>query len=163
MYFSKEQLQSIQLLAFDFDGVFTDNTVIVSEDGKESVRCWRSDGLGLSKLKDLNIHLRIISTEKNPVVTRRAKKLEIECIQGVTDKAKALNNLSQDLKIDLKNVMFVGNDMNDIPAFRIVGFPVGVADSHESIIPHIIFTLEKSGGKGAVREICDIIFNAFNE
>jgi YrbI family 3-deoxy-D-manno-octulosonate 8-phosphate phosphatase len=97
------------------------------------------------------------------VVSRRAEKLEIECIQGISDKAKVLNELSQDLKVDLKNAMFVGNDMNDISAFKIVGFPVGVADSHESIIPHIIFTLEKSGGKGAVREICDIIFNAFSE
>jgi YrbI family 3-deoxy-D-manno-octulosonate 8-phosphate phosphatase len=163
MQLSSQQLKSIQLLAFDFDGVFTDNTVIISENGEESVRCWRSDGLGLSLLKKLGIHLHIISSEQNLVVSKRAKKLGIECIQGIDNKAKALKKISSNLDIDMKNVMFVGNDINDIPAFKIAGFPVCVADSHQSVVEYASYKLKKDGGKGAVREVCDLIYYAHDE
>ncbi len=78
----KDLLAKIRLVAFDFDGVFTDNMVYVLEDGTEAVRCFRSDGLGLQKLKNLGIETVIISTEANPVVTARARKLKIRCIQN---------------------------------------------------------------------------------
>ena len=84
---SEKILSTLRLVAFDFDGVFTDNTVSVDQNGIESVRCWRSDGIGLERLHSIGINTIIISTETNPVVSARAKKLKITCIQGVQDKA----------------------------------------------------------------------------
>jgi 3-deoxy-D-manno-octulosonate 8-phosphate phosphatase (KDO 8-P phosphatase) len=153
-------LSTVRLIAFDFDGVFTDNSVYVTQDGIESVRCWRSDGLGLERLRSIGIEAVIISTEINPVVTVRAQKLKLPCKQGVQDKAAEILATCKDLQIDPQQTMFVGNDINDISAFQAIGFPVGVADSYAEIYPHIIYRTQKPGGLGAVREICDLVFNA---
>ena len=153
-------LVSIRLVAFDFDGVFTDNAVYVDQNGVESVRCWRSDGLGLSRLRNMGVETLIISTEANCVVSVRAQKLNVPCKQGVEDKAEALLSACKQLNISPRQVMFIGNDINDIPAFQCVGVPVGVEDCHPDIYPHISFRTQKPGGFGAVREICDLIYNA---
>lgn len=157
-----EMLAAVQLVAFDFDGVFTDNTVYVTQNGVESVRCWRSDGLGLARLKRLGVHLLIVSTEQNPVVTARASKLKVACRQGIEDKADAIKKISRELGVALEHVMFVGNDINDIPAFKSVGLPVSVADAYPEVLPHILMQTCKPGGYGAVREVCDLIFEARN-
>ena len=154
------RLESVQLVVFDFDGVFTDNTVLVSQDGVESVRCWRSDGLGLARLESVGVPALILSTEANPVVTARAKKLKIGCIQAVEDKAAAITGLCADFGIALGDTMFVGNDINDIPAFRIVGHPVAVADAYDEVMPFVELQTRRAGGNGAVREVCDLIFAA---
>lgn len=145
---------------FDFDGVFTDNTVIVSQDGTESVRCWRSDGLGLSRISKLGVQSFIISTEANPVVTARARKLKLPCKQNIADKAAAILETCCELGIDPQHTMFIGNDINDIPGFKVVGIPVAVADAYPEVYPHVLFRTEKPGGFGAVREICDLIYHA---
>lgn len=159
---NKELLASVRLIAFDFDGVFTDNTVYVTQDGVESVRCWRSDGLGLSRLQSVGVQAFIISTEANPVVTARAKKLKMPCKQGIEDKAATILETCRELGIASEQTMFVGNDINDIPAFKSVGVPVAVADAYPEVYPHVIYRTEKSGGFGAVREVCDLIFHAKN-
>lgn len=159
---SQELLASVRLIAFDFDGVFTDNTVVVKQDGIESVRCWRSDGLGLSRLRDVGVQTFIISTEANPVVTARANKLKMACKQGVEDKAAAILDTCRELGIAPAQAMFVGNDINDIPAFKSVGLPVAVADAYPEVYPHILLRTVKPGGFGAVREICDLVFHARN-
>ena len=153
-------LRSVQLVLFDFDGVFTDNTVIVSQDGTESVRCWRSDGLGLSRISQLGVQSFIISTEANPVVTARARKLKLPCKQNIADKAAAILETCRELGINPQQTMFVGNDINDIPGFKVVGIPVAVADAYPEVYPHVLFRTEKPGGFGAVREICDLIYHA---
>ena len=153
-------LASIRLVAFDFDGVFTDNTVYISQDGIESVRCWRSDGIGLSKLSDVGVQAVIISTETNPVVTARAEKLKLTCKQGVEDKAAEILTICQELQIDPQQTMFVGNDINDINAFKSVGVPVAVADAYPEINLHVVYHTKKPGGFGAVREVCDLIVDA---
>ena len=157
---SAEILSSVELIAFDFDGVFTDNTVCVSEDGIESVNCWRSDGLGLARVAMLGVHLLVISTEKNPVVGVRAKKLNLSCKQGVEDKAKAILATCDEMGINPKKTMFVGNDINDIPAFKIVGLPVAVQDAYPDVYPHVLMRTKTPGGRGAVREVCDMVFDA---
>jgi 3-deoxy-D-manno-octulosonate 8-phosphate phosphatase (KDO 8-P phosphatase) len=157
---NNDKLATIRLVAFDFDGVFTDNSVYVSQDGVESVRCWRSDGLGLSRLNRTDVKLLIISTEANPVVSVRAQKLKLDWKQAVEDKAAAILSTCKELGIALENTMFVGNDINDIPAFNIVGLPVAVADAYPETYPHILYRTTKPGGYGAVREICDLIYNA---
>lgn len=157
---SDELLANIELVVFDFDGVFTDNTVYFDQNGVETVRCWRSDGLGLARLQQAGVKIFIVSTEVNSVVSMRAKKLGIKCIQGVEDKASGVLAVCRELHIDPNKTMFVGNDINDIPAFQLIRFPVGVADSYPEIYPYIIYRTKKPGGFGAVREICDLVCNA---
>ncbi len=157
---SEQQLASVALVVFDFDGVFTDNTVYVAQDGMETVRCWRSDGLGLARLRDVGVDLSILSTEANPVVTARANKLKLPCRQGVENKAEAILQLCAEHAAAPAQTMFVGNDINDIGAFQSVGMPVAVADAYSEVLPHVLYRTKKPGGLGAVREICDLIFHA---
>jgi 3-deoxy-D-manno-octulosonate 8-phosphate phosphatase (KDO 8-P phosphatase) len=154
--------KNIKLLVLDFDGVLTNNYVWITEDGLESVRCNRSDGIGLSRLRSLGIQTYIVSTEKNKVVSTRANKLKTPVLQGVEDKKDAILKLSNELDIPLKNIAFLGNDINDIPAFEVVGLPIGVADSFEEIYSKIVYKTKKNGGEGAVREICDLIYFSNN-
>jgi len=149
---------NIKLMVFDFDGVFTDNTVYVSESGFESVRCFRGDGLGLTRIRSIGIQVAILSTEKNPVVGARAKKLNIQCYQDIQDKGLVLQQLCEELNVPLEDTLYMGNDINDLPAFMLTGFPVGVADSDPEILEHIIFKTKRLGGFGAVREVCDLLY-----
>jgi 3-deoxy-D-manno-octulosonate 8-phosphate phosphatase (KDO 8-P phosphatase) len=157
---SRDVLASVKLVGFDFDGVFTDNAVYVNQDGIEAVRCWRSDGLGLSRLRTVGVQAFIISTEVNPVVTARANKLKLLCRQGVEDKSEAILEACQQLGVPPAHTMFVGNDINDICAFKSVGVPVAVADAYPEVLPHVMYRTERQGGFGAVREVCDLIFQA---
>lgn len=159
---STEILASVELIAFDFDGVFTDNSVYVTQDGIESVRCWRSDGLGLARLRSVGVQAFIISTEANPVVSVRASKLKLPCKQDIEDKAQTILGTCRDLGISPDKTMFVGNDINDIPAFQSIGVPVAVADAYPEVDPYVVHRTEKPGGFGAVREICDLVFFAKN-
>ena len=159
----KNQLAALQLVAFDFDGVFTDSAVYVTQDGVESVRCWRSDGLGLSRLRSAGVQTFIISTEVNPVVSARAQKLKLACKQGIEDKAAAILATCSELDILPEQTMFVGNDINDIPAFKSIGMPVAVADAYPEVYPYVLYRTQRPGGMGAVREICDLVYNARND
>lgn len=156
----KELLAQIELVAFDFDGVFTNNAVYVNQDGIETVRCTRSDGLGIARIIEKGVKVVIVSTEINPVVSSRAKKLKIDCYQAVKDKAIEILSICKEMNVPAEKTMFVGNDINDIPAFQVVGFPVCVYDSYPEILPYTIYKTAASGGRGAVREICDLIYFA---
>jgi 3-deoxy-D-manno-octulosonate 8-phosphate phosphatase (KDO 8-P phosphatase) len=162
MKIDKKKLASIKIVFFDFDGVFTDNKVYISEDGLESVVCSRSDGMGIKRLKSIGIEPYIISTEVNPVVSARAKKLSIDCQQAIDNKEEALKNICLEKNIDLKDTMFVGNDINDISALDIVGIAIAVNDSEEEIFPHVDYVTKRKGGNGAIREVCDAIFHSIN-
>ncbi len=150
-----KMLAKIALIIFDFDGVFTDNRVIVDETGKEAVICNRSDGLGVRLLHDRNIAMLILSTETNPVVAQRAGKLRLECIQGVSDKKAALLSYCNEKGINIKNVMYVGNDLNDYEAMQIVGFPVAPGDAHPKIRALAKTVLYQKGGEGAIAELAE--------
>ena len=147
----------IDTIVFDFDGVFTNNEVIIHEDGTESVICNRSDGLGISLLHDISIPMLIISTEENPVVSERAKKLKIPVVQGIKYKEKVLLELLTRKNIDLQNVIYVGNDLNDLNCMKLVGTSIVTSDAHTSVKSIADIVLLKSGGKGAVRELVDYI------
>jgi len=160
---SRELIQNfgrVKLLVFDFDGVFTDNRVYVSQDGSESVLCWRSDGLGLSKVKQFGIPVWVISTERNPVVSARCNKLQIDCIPGCEDKLAALKDIARQHGCLLKETAFVGNDINDQSCLEAVGLPIVVADAHPDVVNCALYTTLNPGGRGAVREICDLIVPA---
>ena len=145
----------IRLLLFDFDGVFTDNRVWILEDGREAVCCSRADGLGLAKLRKHGLELGIISTEKNPVVTARAQKLEINCWQDVDNKLDHLRVLVEERDLFFENVAFVGNDINDRGCLEAVGLPIVVADAYPEILSLGKAVTTSRGGEGAVREICE--------
>ena len=147
----------IRLIAFDFDGVFTDNTVYVTDDGRESVRCWRGDGLGLRELERLGISAVIVSTETNAVVQHRSKKLAIRCFNGCEDKLKILQAIADEMKISLGEIAFVGNDINDAACLAAVGLPIVVSDAHPSVQRLGRYRTVTPGGNGAVREVCDLI------
>ena len=95
----KDKLSIIKLAIFDFDGVFTDNKVLVSENGIESVSCCRSDGIGISRIATIGIKSYVVSTEKNPVVKVRCKKLNVPVIQGVNNKLEAIKGLCKSLNV----------------------------------------------------------------
>ncbi|MDX1707156.1 MAG: HAD hydrolase family protein [Desulfobacterales bacterium] len=152
----QETMRRIRLIAFDFDGVFTNNMVYVLQDGSEAVRCSRSDGIGLQKLKNLGIETVIISTEANPVVSARAQKLKIRCFQNCEDKRQKLKSVARQSSISLDEIAFVGNDINDEPCLSFVGLPIVVKDAHPDVVSLAQYQTQNPGGHGAVREICDL-------
>lgn len=152
----KRVLRVIRLVVFDFDGVFTDNLVYVFEDGREAVRCSRADGIGLRELERLGITPMILSTESNPVVAARARKLRVRCIHGVENKRAALDTVAGELELTLDRVAFVGNDINDADCLRATGLPIVVCDAHSSVLPIALYRTNARGGYGAVREVCDL-------
>ncbi|PYO09576.1 MAG: 3-deoxy-D-manno-octulosonate 8-phosphate phosphatase [Gemmatimonadetes bacterium] len=151
-----KRIDRVRVVAFDFDGVFTDNTVYVSEKGEESVRCWRGDGLGLQKLAAAGIESFILSTETNAVVAMRAKKLKSLCFHGVADKLEELTRLVAERGVDLSETAYVGNDINDADCLRAVGLAIVVADAHPDVMGIAHYVTRRAGGRGAVREVCDL-------
>ena len=150
----------IQMIVFDFDGVFTDNRVLVLQDGTEGVLCNRADGFGLEAVKKQGVRLLVLSKEKNPVVGARCKKLDLPCIQGCDNKEETLRHEAEELGISLKNIAYMGNDINDLECLKIVGLPACVADAYPSVKAVSLYVTEAKGGHGAVREFCDLIVNA---
>ena len=150
----------VSALVLDFDGVLTDNRVLVSQDGSEAVVCDRSDGWGINRLKNTGLPILILSTEQNRVVQARADKLGIPCRHGIGDKKSALQAWLDELKLAAANVVYVGNDENDLPCMSLAGCAVAVADAHPSVLASADFVLSNPGGHGAVREICDLIGEA---
>ncbi len=145
-----------KFLVMDFDGVFTDNRVIVDQNGVESVRADRSDGLGFGLLKaQTPVECLIISKERNPVVAQRAAKLGIPVLQAVDDKATALKNAMRERNLAQEETIFVGNDVNDLPTLDIAGYFVAPADSHPEVLRRVDLVLKNKGGRGALRELCD--------
>ena len=156
-----ELFLNIRLIVFDFDGVFTDNAVWIMDDGTEIVRCSRGDGIGLSNISKLGIESLVLSTETNPVVTKRCQKLQIDCIQGCNDKLKELRKIAVRYNMDFQQIAFVGNDINDLDCLLNVGLPIVVNDAHKDVIAHAAYITRHKGGKGAVREICDILVEIY--
>ncbi len=154
---------SVKALFLDFDGVMTDNRVWTDQDGRETVAASRGDGFGIQQLVKAGIPVVVISKERNPVVAARCKKLGIPYRQGIDDKTDVLKREQAQLGVDPAETIFVGNDINDLPAFPLVGWGVAVADSHPDVLQKADFVLSKNGGHGAVREICDLILERKND
>jgi len=150
-------IRDIELIVYDFDGVMTDNKVIIFEKGEEAVTTNRSDGLAVSMIKKRGIPQVIISTESNKVVTIRAKKLGIPVLRNIKDKKRCLVEYCKKNKYDLKKTIYIGNDVNDLEAMQIVGIPICPADAHQDIKNISKYILKKKGGKGVIREFNDLI------
>lgn len=149
-----------ELIVYDFDGVMTDNTAYVFEDGREAVRVNRADGLGIQMIKKMGFRQMILSTEANKVVAARAQKLGIECLHGIEDKATEIKQLCDKQGLSLDKIVYVGNDINDEESMRLVGMPIAPADANEAIIKLSRMVFKTRGGQGVVRELADIISNS---
>lgn len=147
----------IHTIVFDFDGVFTDNKVWVNEDGKESVRCDRSDGLAFDMLRRFVVKMNwkleyfILSQEKNRVVYSRARKLNVPCAQGVSNKFDYLTAYLSENQKTMQGLIYVGNDLNDLAAMRLSGFSVAPSNAHPVIQRQANCVLGQKGGEGFVR------------
>jgi N-acylneuraminate cytidylyltransferase len=149
--------ETVELVVFDFDGVMTNNWVTVDQNGIEAVTANRGDGMGIGLLHKRGIKTLVLSTEINPVVSARCQKLKIPVIQGVEDKPVVLKEYLSNNQIKPEFVVYVGNDINDVPCFPVVGCAVAVADAHFSALSQADLILSRKGGKGAVRELCDLL------
>lgn len=150
--------KSVSAVILDFDGVMTDNRAWLDEQGRELVAINRSDGLGLAALlRENNIFILVLSTETSATVSARCRKLGIPFMQGISDKAAALQDWMKERTVDPDQVVYVGNDINDLPCFSIVGCAFAPADAHPEVLGRADFILRHQGGKGAVREMCDLL------
>jgi len=155
--------ERIELLVMDFDGVLTDNRVWVNQDGVEAVAANRSDSYGLGLLRKAGIESLVISKEPNPVVAARCNKMKVPYLQGIEDKERTLQEYLAERGIDPAHVVFVGNDINDLPGFRVASWSVAVADALPQVIREADYVLSNPGGRGAVRELCDLILKSIQE
>jgi len=147
----------IGLIVYDFDGVMTDNRVIVLQDGTEGVIANRADGLGVDLIRILGLPQLILSTETNPVVKVRAAKLKLEVIASCNDKQVALRTYCKGNGYELQRVLYVGNDINDLEVMKIVGFPVAPADAHPEVRAIARLVTQAKGGEGVVKELADLM------
>lgn len=147
----------IKLVVSDFDGVLTDNSVYLDQNGTETVRCHRGDGHGISLLRQKGIPFVVLSKERNPVVSKRCDKLGVACYQGIDNKLPLLEKIIADHGVTAANVMYIGNDINDNECLGYVGHPVAVADAHATTKLLARYVTTNNGGYGAVREAIDTI------
>ena len=156
----------IHAIVFDFDGVFTDNKVYVSQNSEESVACNRADGYAFDllrkfmKIMEWYPQVYILSTEANPVVAARASKLGIEAVQSVSDKRAYLvhRHSLQENDTDL-GLMYIGNDLNDLGAFHVAKYCIAPRDAHPLVLASADFVLQAAGGQGCVRELIEKILD----
>ncbi len=152
-------IDNIDVFVFDFDGVLTNNLVYVNQEGIESVACSRADGLAFDVLRELVKPTYILSTEKNQIVTTRANKLKVPVLQGINNKVEALKEIADKEGFNLKNILYVGNDLNDYQVMKLCGFPVCPADSHPKIKEISGVVLKTNGGDGIVRELLEDVLS----
>ncbi|RCH68034.1 transferase [Streptomyces sp. SDr-06] len=143
----------VDAVVLDFDGTQTDDRVLIDSEGRELVAVHRGDGLGIAALRRAGLKLLILSTEQNPVVAARARKLKIPVLHGIDRKDLALKQWCEDEGVDPQRVLYAGNDVNDLPCFALAGWPVAVADAHDAVRAAARAVTRTPGGEGAVREI----------
>lgn len=154
----RERLEKIRLLILDVDGVMTDGRIIYDDHGNETKAFDVKDGHGLKLLQRAGFQVGIITGRQSPVVDRRAKELGIELVyQGAKDKLVPFQEILARIGLTAEQVAYVGDDFPDLPILRRVGFAATVADAIEELKPYVHYVTRQSGGRGAVREICDLL------
>jgi YrbI family 3-deoxy-D-manno-octulosonate 8-phosphate phosphatase len=151
--------EKIKMVITDFDGVITDGRVWTDENGRETVAASRSDSMRIRQLRERGIEVMILSSEVNPVVKARAEKMGVEAIHGLGlhEKGEALKKFLAGRNLDPAQIVYVGNDFNDLPCFEIAGWAVAVADAYPEVIRAADYVLSRPGGYGALRELCDLV------
>lgn len=153
--------RNIKFVILDVDGVLTDGSIILDNEGNEIKSFHVRDGHGIKMLIRAGIHVALITGRSSKVVERRARELGItEVFQKCYDKRNAYRQLSKKYSLDDHEVAYIGDDIVDIPLLQKVGLPVVVADSDDEVKSSALMVTEKRGGRGAVREVCDFILKA---
>lgn len=148
----------IRLAVFDVDGVFTDGTFLMDEDGRESKRFHTQDGFGIRRLLDAGFEVAIITGRRSGTVTSRMDELEVKhVIQGCRDKLSALRNLCDSIGVGLHETAYVGDDIPDLAVMQAVALPIAVANAVAEVRAAASYVTNAAGGSGAVREVCDLI------
>ena len=156
-----DRLRRIRLVVLDVDGVLTDGQLTFDSNGTEYKSFNVHDGYGLRKLQKANVAIGIITGRESPIVATRARELDItHVLQGATDKGETLSNLLNELKLTAEQTLFVGDDEPDLPAMRLAGVSVAVANAVEVVKEHADWVTVRGGGEGAVREVCDRLYVA---
>ncbi len=154
-------LRNIRLLATDVDGVLTDGGMYYGETGDEWKKFHTRDGMGLKLLQKAGLITAIVTQERTKLVARRAEKLTIpELHQGVMDKLAVIREMATRYGLTLKEVAYVGDDVNDLEALNAVGFSAAPADGMPAIRAAVDYVCRKKGGEGALREIIDMMLEA---
>ncbi len=158
---ARERAKAIRLLALDVDGTLTDGRLRLSSDGSEIKAFCALDGQGLKLLRQVGIEVALITARTSEVVAKRAAELGIKHVyQGTHDKRGSLRALCQILSIEPQHVAYMGDDLPDLVAMSLAGLAVAPSNAHPWIAQRVHWTTENSGGKGAVRELCDMILDA---
>ncbi len=154
------RLAAVRAVVMDFDGVHTDNLVLTDQNGIESVRTSRGDGMGIAMLRDSGRYqMMILSKERNPVVLKRAEKLQLEVFHAVDDKVAALNDWLAERGLGWDQLLYVGNDVNDRAAMERAGLSACPSDAHSDILGMADWILPHPGGKGALRALSDTLLS----
>jgi N-acylneuraminate cytidylyltransferase len=150
----------LRALVMDFDGVHTDDKVLVTTGAEEAVVCSRADGMGIELLRKAGLAMTVISKERNAVVAARCEKLRVDCTHGVDDKLPLMRKWLQNRGIALAETVYVGNDVNDLTCMAAAGCAVAPADAHPAALAEANLVLTCRGGQGALRELADMILQA---
>lgn len=157
----KEKLKKIKLLAMDVDGTLTDGTVYYSKNGEEYKAFSIRDGLGIEILHNYGIDTAIITSEASQIISSRATRLKIKhVVLGSKNKRKDLLNLAEEVGINIDEVAFIGDDLNDVSALEVVGFSACPSNAIKYVKEKVDYICENSGGNGAVREVIELLFEA---
>ncbi|MEW5807404.1 MAG: HAD family hydrolase [Acidobacteriota bacterium] len=157
----RERAKKVKLLLMDVDGVMTDGKVIFSSNGAEAKEFDAKDGVGIKIAQRVGIKTGLITGRVSEAVARRGEELGMDEIhQGKKEKIKIYMEIIDRLSLKDEEVGFIGDDIIDIPIMKRVGFPAAVADAHPAILPYAIYTTSSSGGRGAIREVIDLIIKA---
>lgn len=157
------KFKKIKLLATDFDGVMTDGFVYVDQNGKETVRCSRRDGFGIFMLQKIGVEVCVISKEVVGVAVKRCEKLKIDCYhkaENGKEKLAILEKVVKEKGISLDEVVYIGDDLNDLAVLEVVGLPISVADGHNLVKQKAQYITLAKGGDHAIREVCEKILSA---
>ncbi len=158
-----ELAKKIRLAVFDVDGVLTDGSLHFTDDGREIKSFHVRDGLGLKWLNDHGITVAIITGRNSLIITERMAQLGIDHVyQGRMDKLETYRNLLQALGLDDSQVVYTGDDIIDLPVMRRCILPVAVADAHPLVVEQARWVTTNPGGRGAAREVCDLLLSAQN-
>jgi len=157
----RERAAAIRLVIFDVDGVLTDGTLFLGDDGQEYKAFHARDGHGMVMLRQSGIALAVISGRDSRVVNLRMAALGVEHVyQGQREKLPAYEDLKGRLALDDRHIAYVGDDVVDLPVMRRVGLAVAVADAHPQVLAEAHWRTSLPGGRGAARELCELILTA---
>ena len=153
--------QLVRLVIFDVDGVLTDGRLFYCDDGTESKVFHTRDGHGIKSLLADGITVAVISGRQSESVTKRMRELGVNLVfQGISDKLPTYESLLDQTQLKDAQVAYVGDDLPDLPVMRRVGLPVAVADAHPQLLDIAAWRTRLPGGRGAAREVCDLILAA---